>query len=41
MKRFFTERVVSHWKRVPREVVTVPSLSEFKESLDDALRHMV
>ncbi|KFW71719.1 hypothetical protein AS28_06597, partial [Pygoscelis adeliae] len=40
-KRFFTERVVGHWNRLPREVVTAPSLSEFKERLDDALSHMV
>ncbi|KAK4810491.1 hypothetical protein QYF61_004271 [Mycteria americana] len=40
-KRFFTERVVGHWDRLPREVVTARSLSEFKEHLDDALSHMV
>ncbi|KFW11355.1 hypothetical protein N327_12217, partial [Fulmarus glacialis] len=40
-KRFFTKRVVSHWNRLPREAVTAPSLSEFKERLDDALSHMV
>jgi len=40
-KRFFTGRVVSHWKRLPREVVSAPSLSEFKEQLDDAFSHMV
>ncbi|KAK4815545.1 hypothetical protein QYF61_003237 [Mycteria americana] len=39
-KRFFTERVVSHWNRLPREVVTAPSLSELKEYLDNALGHM-
>ncbi|KAK4828996.1 hypothetical protein QYF61_001752 [Mycteria americana] len=39
-KRFFTERVVSHWNRLPKEPVTAPSLSEFKECLDDALSHM-
>uniref|UniRef100_A0A8B9VR48 Reverse transcriptase domain-containing protein n=1 Tax=Anas zonorhyncha TaxID=75864 RepID=A0A8B9VR48_9AVES len=30
-KRFFTERVVAHWNRLPRYVVTAPSLSEFKK----------
>ncbi|KAK4824372.1 LOW QUALITY PROTEIN: hypothetical protein QYF61_014032 [Mycteria americana] len=39
-KRSFTERVVGHWNRFPREVITAPSLSEFKEHLDDALSHM-
>jgi len=32
-KRFFTERVAGHWNRLLREVVTAPSLSEFKECL--------
>ena len=41
LKRLFTERVVSHWNRLPREVVMAPSLSEFKERLDDTLSHMV
>ena len=40
-KRFFTEGVSGHWNRLPREVVTAPRLSEFKEHLDDALSHMV
>ncbi|KAK4805631.1 LOW QUALITY PROTEIN: hypothetical protein QYF61_022389 [Mycteria americana] len=40
-KRFFTERVVSHWNRLPREVVTAPGLTVFKEHLDDTLSHMV
>ncbi|KAK4832340.1 hypothetical protein QYF61_021869 [Mycteria americana] len=39
-KRFFTERVVAHWNRLSREVVTAPSLPEFKEHLDDALSHI-
>lgn len=40
-KLFFIKRVDGHWKRVPREPVTAPSLSESKECLDDALKHMV
>ena len=40
-KGFFTERVVAHWNRLPREVVTAPSLTEFKKRLDCALSHMV
>uniref|UniRef100_A0A493TV72 Reverse transcriptase domain-containing protein n=1 Tax=Anas platyrhynchos platyrhynchos TaxID=8840 RepID=A0A493TV72_ANAPP len=40
-KRFFTEgRVVAHWNRLPRELVTAPSLSEFKKRLDCALSHL-
>jgi len=40
-KRFFNGRVVGHWNRLPMEVVTALSLSEFKEHLDNALSHMV
>ena len=40
-KRFFTKTVVAHWKRLPRDVVTAPSLSEFKKRLHCALSHMV
>ena len=40
-KRFFTARVVGHWSRLPRGVVTAPSLLEFKEHLDNALNHTV
>jgi len=40
-KRFFIERVVSHWNRLPREMVMAPSLSELKKHLEDTLSHMV
>ena len=40
-KRFFTERVVGHCNRLPREVVTAPNLSELKEHLDDTFSHMI
>ncbi|XP_066860350.1 2-Hydroxyacid oxidase 2 isoform X2 [Anser cygnoides] len=40
-KMFFTERVVRHWNRLPREVVMAPSLLEFKKHLENALRHVV
>ncbi|GAB0181488.1 hypothetical protein GRJ2_000614100 [Grus japonensis] len=40
-KRFFTERVIGHLSRLPREVVTAPSLTEFKKHLDNALSHML
>ncbi|KAK4810806.1 hypothetical protein QYF61_008778 [Mycteria americana] len=39
-KHFFTERVVKHWNRLPREVVNAPCLSVFKRHLDNALNNM-
>lgn len=39
-KKFFTKRIVSQ-NILLREVATAPSLIEFKEHQDDALRHLI
>ncbi|KFV12044.1 hypothetical protein N340_01188, partial [Tauraco erythrolophus] len=36
-KKFFTQRMVRDWNRLPREVVDAPSLEVFKARLDEAL----
>jgi len=40
-RKFFTQRVVAHWNRVPKEVVDTPSLEAFKARLDVALGSLV
>ena len=39
--KFFTQRVVMHWNRLPKEVVDAPSLEAFKARLDVALGSLV
>jgi len=36
-KNFFTERVVRHWNRLPREVADSPSLEVFNKHVAVAL----
>ncbi|KFV03250.1 hypothetical protein N340_14073, partial [Tauraco erythrolophus] len=40
-KKFFTQRMVRHWNRLPREVVDAPSLEAFKARLDETLGNLV
>ena len=36
-RKFFTQRLVTHWNRLAKEVVGAPSLEAFKARLDVAL----
>ena len=40
-RKFFTQRMVTHWNRLPKEVVDAPSLEAFKARLDVALGSLV
>ena len=33
-RKFFTQRVLTHWNRLPKEAVDAPSLEAFKARLD-------
>ena len=40
-RKFFTQRVVMHWNRLPREVVNAPFLEAFKARLVVSLDSLV
>ena len=40
-RKFFTQRVVTHWNSLPKEVVDAQSLEAFKARLDVALGSLV
>ena len=40
-KKFFTQRVVTHWNRLPKEAADAPSLEAFRARLDVALGSLV
>ncbi|KFP34248.1 hypothetical protein N325_11219, partial [Colius striatus] len=39
-KKFFTERVIKHWNRLPSEAVESPALEVFEIHIDVALGDM-
>ena len=39
--KFFTERVVRHWNKLPSKVVDASSLEAFKARLDGAVSNLV
>ena len=39
--KFFTERVVRCWNRLPREAVDAPSLEVFRTRLDGVLGNLI
>ena len=39
--KFFTERAVRCWNRLPREAVDAPSLEMFEARLDGALGNLI
>ena len=40
-RKFFTQRVVRHWDRLPKEAVDAPYLQAFKARMDVALGSLV
>ena len=40
-RKFFTQMVVRHWNRLPKQVVDAPSTEVFKVRLDVALGSLV
>ena len=40
-RKFFTQRVVTHWNRLPKGAVDAPSLEAFRARLDVALGSLV
>ena len=40
-RKFFTQKVVTHWNKLPKEAVDAPSLEALKARLDVALGSLV